>query len=104
MFNRAFSLLEIKRVDEDARQITGIATTPTADRMNDVVEPMGAQFTLADAAYASFIDRLEWLRFDDLWRDRPKLAAWVERLKSRPSFKKAQSPNEFRLPRPAAAA
>jgi glutathione S-transferase len=64
---------------------------------------VGAQFTLADAAYASFIDRLEWLRFDDLWRDRPKLAGWVERLKSRPSFKKAQSPNEFRLPRPAAA-
>jgi len=46
MINRAFSLLEIKAVDEDARRITGMATTPTADRMNDVVEPMGAQFTL----------------------------------------------------------
>jgi len=46
MLDRAFSLLEIKQVDEDARQITGMATTPTADRMNDVVEPMGAQFTL----------------------------------------------------------
>jgi HK97 family phage prohead protease/HK97 family phage major capsid protein len=46
MLNRAYSLLEIKRVDEDARTITGMATTPAADRMNDVVEPMGAQFTL----------------------------------------------------------
>jgi HK97 family phage major capsid protein/HK97 family phage prohead protease len=44
--NRAFSLLEIKRVDEDAREITGIATTPAADRLNDVVEPRGAQFNL----------------------------------------------------------
>jgi HK97 family phage major capsid protein/HK97 family phage prohead protease len=46
MLNRAFSLLEIKRVDEDAREITGIATTPSADRLNDVVEPRGAQFNL----------------------------------------------------------
>ena len=46
MLNRAFSLLEIKQVDEDSRTITGMATTPAADRMNDVVEPMGAQFTL----------------------------------------------------------
>ena len=46
MLNRAYSLLEIKQVDEDARIITGWATTPTADRLNDVVEPMGAQFKL----------------------------------------------------------
>src|SRR4029434_4149061 len=46
MFNRAYSLLEIKRVDEDAREIAGIATTPSADRLNDVVEPRGAQFNL----------------------------------------------------------
>ena len=46
MMNRAFSLLEIKRVDEDAREITGIATTPAADRLNDIVEPRGAQFNL----------------------------------------------------------
>src|SRR4029077_8779433 len=46
MLNRAYSLLEIKRVDEDAREITGWATTPAADRLNDVVEPEGAQFKL----------------------------------------------------------
>src|SRR4029077_1691931 len=46
MLNRAYSLLEIKKVDEDAREITGWATTPTADRLKDVVEPEGAQFKL----------------------------------------------------------
>src|SRR5262245_36538790 len=46
MLNRACSLLEIKRVNEEAREITGMATTPTPDRLNDVVEPRGAQFNL----------------------------------------------------------
>lgn len=44
--NRAYSLLDIKVVNEDARVIEGIASTPTADRMGDVVEPMGAKFAL----------------------------------------------------------
>jgi HK97 family phage major capsid protein/HK97 family phage prohead protease len=42
--NRAYSLLQIKAVDDDRRVITGIATTPEPDRMGDVVEPLGAQF------------------------------------------------------------
>jgi HK97 family phage prohead protease len=46
MLNRAYSVLEIKAVDEDARIITGMATTPTPDRIDDVIEPEGAQFKL----------------------------------------------------------
>jgi HK97 family phage prohead protease/HK97 family phage major capsid protein len=46
MLNRAYSLLTVKAVDEDARTITGMATTPTPDRIGDVVEPEGAQFKL----------------------------------------------------------
>lgn len=46
MKERAFSVLNIKAVDEEKRLITGIATTPTPDRMDDIVEPKGAQFTL----------------------------------------------------------
>jgi HK97 family phage major capsid protein/HK97 family phage prohead protease len=46
MLNRAYSLLSIKQVDEDARVITGMASTPTPDRLEDVVEPTGAQFKL----------------------------------------------------------
>jgi HK97 family phage prohead protease len=44
--NRAYSTLEIKAVDGEKRTFTGIATTPTTDRMGDVVEPKGAQFKL----------------------------------------------------------
>jgi HK97 family phage prohead protease len=44
--HRAYSLLEVKRVSEDARTLTGLATSPTADRMGDIVEPAGAQFKL----------------------------------------------------------
>ncbi|MCU4496357.1 HK97 family phage prohead protease [Acinetobacter ursingii] len=43
---QAYSLLEIKAVDEDQWILEGIATTPTPDRVDDVVEPKGAQFTL----------------------------------------------------------
>lgn len=46
MQHRAYSVLNIKAVDEEKRLITGIATTPTPDRMDDIVEPKGAQFTL----------------------------------------------------------
>jgi HK97 family phage prohead protease len=44
--NRAYSLLEIKSIDDDERVIEGIATTPTADRYGDVVEPAGAEYKL----------------------------------------------------------
>ena len=41
---RAYSLLQTKSVDEGRREIRGIASTPTVDRMGDIVEPMGARF------------------------------------------------------------
>jgi HK97 family phage major capsid protein/HK97 family phage prohead protease len=44
--NRAYSLITVKSVDEDKRILSGIATTPTADRMGDIVEPKGAEFSL----------------------------------------------------------
>jgi HK97 family phage prohead protease len=43
-FERAYSLLEVKALDEDRRTISGIATTPETDRMGDIVDPMGAKF------------------------------------------------------------
>jgi HK97 family phage prohead protease len=44
----AYSTLEIKAIDESSgkRAFTGIATTPTADRVGDIVEPKGAEFQL----------------------------------------------------------
>jgi HK97 family phage major capsid protein/HK97 family phage prohead protease len=45
--NRAYSLLEIKSVDEleqQPRSIRGVATTPTPDRFGDIIEPLGIEF------------------------------------------------------------
>lgn len=44
--DRAYSILEVKDMKEDGEFVTieGIASTPTPDRMGDVVDPMGAQF------------------------------------------------------------
>lgn len=46
MQNRAYSVLHVKAMDEDAdaRVIRGVATTPTPDRVGDVVEPLGVSF------------------------------------------------------------
>lgn len=44
--NRAYSILTVKAVNEAERTITGIATTPTPDRIGDIVEPTGAEFNL----------------------------------------------------------
>lgn len=43
---KAFSQLQIKRFDEAEGIIEGIASTPTTDRVGDIVEPMGAHFNL----------------------------------------------------------
>lgn len=42
---RAYSSLTIKSVDEEKRIIRGIATTPSPDRVGDIVEPLGVKFT-----------------------------------------------------------
>jgi len=43
---RAYSVFNIKAVNEEERTLSGIATTPTTDRMGDIVDPMGAEFSL----------------------------------------------------------
>ena len=46
MQNKAFSQLQIKSFDEAEGIIKGIATTPTTDRVGDIVEPLGVSFSL----------------------------------------------------------
>lgn len=48
MMNRAYSLLNVKSIDEQQKEVVirGIASTPTPDRMDDIVEPLGARFKL----------------------------------------------------------
>lgn len=43
---RAWSTFVIKEINEDARTIEGIASTPATDRMNDIVDSKGAEFKL----------------------------------------------------------
>ena len=42
--DRLYSLIHVKSVDDEQRIISGIATTPTPDRGDDVVEPSGVRF------------------------------------------------------------
>lgn len=44
--DRAYSTLEIKALDDETGTITGIASTPTPDRMDDIVLPEGAKYRL----------------------------------------------------------
>jgi HK97 family phage major capsid protein/HK97 family phage prohead protease len=44
--NRAYSVLDIKSMDDDQRIIEGVASTPTVDRVGDIVKPRGAKFDL----------------------------------------------------------
>jgi HK97 family phage major capsid protein/HK97 family phage prohead protease len=41
---KMYSVVDIKQVDEDLRILRGVATTPTPDRMGDIVEPLGVKF------------------------------------------------------------
>lgn len=44
MNNRAYSILEVKSISDDQRVIRGIATTPSVDRVGDIIDPMGIKF------------------------------------------------------------
>lgn len=43
---RAYSVIEIKEINEGDRTFSGIATTPATDLVDDIVEPKGAEFSL----------------------------------------------------------
>jgi HK97 family phage prohead protease len=43
--NRAYSVLDVKAFDEDSRKFSGVATTPSVDRVGDIIDPMGVKFS-----------------------------------------------------------
>ena len=43
---KAYSLLQVKSFDVEQRIIKGIASTPSPDRADDIVDPQGAKFAL----------------------------------------------------------
>jgi len=46
MLHRAYAVLNVRSINDGERVIDGIATTPATDRMDDVVDPMGAKYAL----------------------------------------------------------
>ncbi len=44
--NRAYSVLNVRAISDGQRLIEGIASTPSVDRMGDIVEPLGAKYAL----------------------------------------------------------
>lgn len=46
MKRQAYSQFEFKSFDEETGEFEGMASTPSTDRMGDIVEPLGAEFTL----------------------------------------------------------
>lgn len=44
MMGRAYAVFETKALDEKRRVFTGWATTPTPDRVQDTIDPLGAVF------------------------------------------------------------
>jgi HK97 family phage major capsid protein/HK97 family phage prohead protease len=46
MAGYAYATFEIKSLDNDQRVIEGIASTPTPDRIGDIINPLGAKFSL----------------------------------------------------------
>jgi HK97 family phage major capsid protein/HK97 family phage prohead protease len=71
MLQRAYSFLHAKHVDSDKRLITGIATTPTPDRMGDVVEPLGVSFRnpLPLLLYHNSQKPVGWVKFKKPTKD-----------------------------------
>jgi uncharacterized protein len=45
MQNRAYSVLDVKAFDEDTRKFSGVATSPSVDRVGDIIDPLGVKFT-----------------------------------------------------------
>lgn len=43
---RAYSTMQVKSFDDESGTLTGIASTPSVDRMDDVILPNGAKFKL----------------------------------------------------------
>lgn len=100
---------------EDVRQWnSSIQDRRAIASINQKIEPMltqletqliqtewlcGTNYSLADVVWTAVLNRLEELKFGDLWANntRPALAAYFQRLKARPNFKAAIQSDEMPL-------
>lgn len=86
---RAYSFLTVKTVDEDRRIIEGIATTPTPDRMGDIVEPLGVKFKnpLPLLHQHRADEPVGTVRFDKPTKDGITFRASIPKIEEPPSLK-----------------
>lgn len=82
MTNRVPLCIEIKKFNEEERYIEGIASTPTVDRMGDVVVPTGATF---EREVPLFVDhdasqRVGRVQFGKPSKDGIPFKAWIAKV------------------------
>lgn len=87
--------LEAKEFGTALRMWEGLLTDMEAALQEDPWL-VGENYTLADAAYTPYLTRLEHLNCLGWIAQRPKLAGWYERIRSRPSYASAMSKWENR--------
>jgi glutathione S-transferase len=68
------------------------------DSLSETPWLAGETFSLADIAVATFVDRVDHLLFDFLWRGNPGVLGWIDRIKAREAYHLAKP--TIRLPRP----
>lgn len=44
MQNRAYSVLDVKALSDETRTFSGVATSPSVDRVGDIIDPLGVKF------------------------------------------------------------
>jgi HK97 family phage major capsid protein/HK97 family phage prohead protease len=87
--DRAYATLTVKAVNEDQRIITGVATTPTPDRVGDIVEPLGVKFKnpLPLLHQHNSAEPVGFVRFDQPSKDGITFEARLPEIAEPPSLK-----------------
>lgn len=80
--DRAYSVLTVKTVSDGERRISGIATSPTTDRMGDIVESAGVRFkNPAPLLWMHQSDKpVGWVRFGKATKDGIPFEAEIARI------------------------
>lgn len=87
MTQQGFGQEKIDHALAQIKQTCERIDTSLADRGGPWI--MGADYTLLDAQVTPLIDRMEDLGYDFVWIHLPKMSAWWERIKARPSYAQA---------------
>ena len=71
-------------------QLFGVPVVKVQDVLSRQPFLAGEGYSLADAALTPFVNRLDMLGLDFMWREtRPNLTGWIDRIRERPNFDRA---------------